>query len=362
MKIAFITRSTLLNVPGGDTEQVLQTARFLKKLGVEVELFRASAKVDYSRYDLVHVFNITRPADILYHISRSKKPVVVSTILIDYAEYDLKHRKGVTGMILRWLPADTNEYIKTIGRWLLQKDSLRSKSYLWKGQNRSICEVIHKASWLLPNSAAEYAQLEARYGIRKNYSVIPNGIDHLLYTAAPGMEKDNRIVLCAARIEGRKNQLNLIRSLNDTRFTLLLTGLPAPNQQKYYEACRKTAASNIIFCGRVPLATLLSYYQKAKVHVLPSWHETCGLSSMEAAAMGCNIVITDKGFTREYFGDDAFYCDPESPASIYHAVLHASESEVNQALQQKILHHYTWQQAASQTLEVYQNILSACKN
>ena len=37
MKIAFITRSTLYSVPGGDTEQIVQTARFLKEMGVGSE-------------------------------------------------------------------------------------------------------------------------------------------------------------------------------------------------------------------------------------------------------------------------------------------------------------------------------------
>ena len=362
MKIAFITRSTLNKVPGGDTEQVLQTARSLQAMGIEVDLYLTTEKIHYANYDLLHVFNLTRPADILYHVSRSNRPVVVSTILVDYTEYDMKYRKGFEGMLLRMFPAGANEYIKTIARWLLQKDSLQSKSYLWKGHGKSIREILHKSSWLLPNSEAEYKQVEATFGIRKNYSVVPNGIDDRLYIPSNPQIKDTNLVISAARIEGRKNQLNLIKALNNTRFTLLLTGLPAPNQRKYYEECKSIASGNIIFCGRVPIETLLEYYQKAKVHVLPSWHETCGLSSLEAAAMGCNIVITDKGFTREYFGDDGFYCDPESPASIYTAVETAATTDTRSTLQQKIFQQYTWKQAALHTLQAYQNILSACKN
>ena len=362
MKIAFITRSTLYTVPGGDTEQVLQTARFLRLLGVEVDLRLTTENIDYSKYDLLHVFNITRPADLLYHIRKSKKPIVVSTILVDYTEYDKKHRKGLPGFVLNLFPKNSNEYIKTIGRWLLNKDSLQTKSYIWKGQQSSIREILRKTSWLLPNSKAEYFEVERLYGIKKNYTVVPNGIDDSLYSPLPGTTKDQRLVLSAARIEGRKNQLNLIRALIDTNYTLLLTGLPAPNQAKYYSECKKIASSNIIFCGRVPIETLISYYRKAKVHVLPSWHETCGLSSLEAAAMGCNIVVTDRGFTREYFGNDAFYCEPEDPASIFDAVQRATAIESSQTLQQKILSQYTWQQAAQKTLLAYQNALSACRS
>ncbi len=362
MKIAFITRSTLYTVPGGDTEQIVQTARFLQESGVEVEIFLTTERIDYSRFDLLHVFNITRPADILCHISRSKKPIVVSTILVDYSEYDMRHRPGLPGLILKLFPAGANEYLKTIARWALKKDSMQSKSYLWKGHEKSIKEILHKASLLLPNSEAEYEKIEGLYGMKKNYAVIPNGIDSGVFRSSPELKKDNKLILCAARIEGRKNQLNLIRALNDTSYTLLLTGLPAPNQIKYYEDCKKIASHNIIFCGRVPLETLIGYYQKAKVHVLPSWHETCGLSSLEAAAMGCNIVITEKGFTREYFGDDAFYCDPGNIKSILGAVDRAAQSECRKELQQRILQSYTWQQAAARTLVAYQNILSICKN
>jgi glycosyltransferase involved in cell wall biosynthesis len=367
MKIAFITRSTLYTVPGGDTEQIVQTARFLKESGVEIELFLTTEKIDYSEYDLLHVFNITRPADILYHISKTNKPIIVSTILVDYTEYDMQHRAGLPGLILRLFPAGANEYIKTIARWILKKDSLQSKSYLWKGQEKSIKEILQKAYLLLPNSEAEYEKLEGLYGIKKNYTVIPNGIDISLFYSSTEpdsyrVKKDDKLILCAGRIEGRKNQLNLIKALNNTSYTVLLTGLPAPNQKKYYEECKKIAAPNIIFCGRVSTDELIGYYKKAKVHVLPSWHETCGLSSLEAAAMGCNIVITEKGFTREYFGDDAFYCDPGNTESIFKAVEKAAQTDCRKELQEKIIQHYTWQQAAARTLVAYKNILSICKN
>jgi len=104
----------------------------------------------------------------------------------------------------------------------------------------------------------------------------------------------------------------------------------------------------------MPQRELAGYYRKAKVHILPSWFETTGLSSIEAAAMGCNIVITDKGDTREYFGDDAFYCDPANPASILETVEKASAAGINENLQKKILEKYTWQQAALQTSKAYQ--------
>jgi glycosyltransferase involved in cell wall biosynthesis len=65
-------------------------------------------------------------------------------------------------------------------------------------------------------------------------------------------------------------------------------------------------------------------------------------------------VITDKGDTKEYFEDYAYYCDPAEPESILNAIKVASSSSVNDALRQKILAKYTWKHSALQTLKAYQ--------
>jgi len=72
--------------------------------------------------------------------------------------------------------------------------------------------------------------------------------------------------------------------------------------------------------------------------------------------MGCNIVITDKGDTKEYFENYAFYCDPASPESIYEAVKKASVGKYNEEFRNKILTKYTWQQAANKTLAAYREV------
>lgn len=351
-----IVRSTIYAVRGGDTVQVLQTAAQLVRNNIKVDIKLTSDKIEYEQYDLLHFFNISRPADILYHIQRSKKPFVLSTIFIDYSEFDKFHRKGLTGLLFRFLSSDGIEYLKTISRWLLGKDKLMSKEYIWKGQRNSVISILKRAVILLPNSHSEYERLLNRYHCSKDYLVVPNGIDPALFVYNEAIEKDNKLVLCVARIEGIKNQLNLIRALTNSNFKLLIIGAASQNQASYYKSCRELAGSNIQFLEHLSQDELVSYYQKARVHVLPSWFETTGLSSLEAAAMGCNIVITDRGDTIEYFGTDAIYCDPLLPESIYIAVEKAAALPPNKSLQEKILTHYTWQQATIQTMEAYKRI------
>jgi glycosyltransferase involved in cell wall biosynthesis len=74
--------------------------------------------------------------------------------------------------------------------------------------------------------------------------------------------------------------------------------------------------------------------------------------------MGCNIVITEKGFTRDYFENDAFYCQPDDSASIYNAVKMAAESKSNKTLQEKVLKNFTWKNAAAATLEAYKKAIN----
>lgn len=360
MNVLFLTRATLYSVYGGDTVQIESTAKYLRRMGIAVDIRLANEQIDYNRYDLVHFFNITRPADFLPHICRSKRPYLVSTIFVDYSDYEATHRKGIIRAIGRVLGADGLEYVKAIARWMKNGEALNSVSYLLRGHKRSVAAVADRAAALLPNSESEYRRFMAKYPTSVRYYIVGNAIDPELFTfteeQASG-EREARQLICVSRIEGRKNQLNLIRAVNGTDFQLTLIGKPAPNHMAYYKECRRIAGDNIRFVDFVPQQELAHWYLKAKVHILPSWNETCGLSTMEAAYAGCNIVITDKGDTVDYFGDHAWYCDPADPLSIREAITAAAAAPVKAALRERIRAQYTWSETARQTLAAYHQVL-----
>lgn len=358
IRAAIIVRSTLFTVRGGDTIQVVNTAHHLRELGIEAEIITCGEELDDDQYDILHFFNLIRPADILRYAMRTRLPYVVSPVWIDYAEYDQVYRAGTSGAILKAMPRHTVEYAKTIGRWLAGRDRLHSKQFLWKGQRGSIEAILRGASMLLPNSHSEFNRLSAAFLHNVPYLKVNNGADDKLFSDEGKEARDPDMVVCAARIEGIKNQLNLVRALNGTKFKLYLIGSPTPNQPGYYRACRKLAGKNVFFTGPLSQRELSCYYQRAAVHALPSWFETTGLSSLEAAAMGCRPVISRKGDTEEYFGDAAWYCDPGNPDSIRDAVERAAASPCNEDFRQRIKEEFNWRKAAGQTSDAYRKVLS----
>ena len=361
LKVLFISRASLFTVTGGDTIQVTRTAEALQKAGVDINIKLCNEKdIHYSSYDLIHFFNIRHPADMLFHIQQSKLPYVISTIFVDYTKPAKRKITGIKDGVLNLFNINAQEYIKTVSKSLLNGEKIISKKYIWKGHKKSVSWILQNAALLLPNSENEYKRLLHSFGVEKKYHVVPNGVDtkRFNYSNKDSGSKDNSMVLCVARIELIKNQLNLIKALNGSPFQLYLIGNAAPNHSGYYKQCRKIAGPNIHFIDEVPQEQLVEYYRKAKVHVLPSWFETTGLASLEALNCGCNIVVTKYGDTTDYFDPQhCFFCDPATPASIRNAVEAAATRDINTNYIDSIARQYNWQNAAEKTIAAYQAVI-----
>jgi len=363
------SRVTLFSVPGGDTIQMLKTKQYLERLGVECDI-SLELEPDLSRYDLVHLFNLMRPQEVFLQARNAKrqgKPVVLSPIYGPYTEYERYGRPLPYRILARLLPPSQLEYLKVLGRAVKGREyHAGTRAVLFKGYLPLVRETLQLSDFLLPNSYSEMSRLQSDFGrlADKPFLVVPNAADVHLFdpSRVEGTGKYDYLkdcVLCVARIEGRKNQLNLVKAVRGAPYSLALVGEPAPNHRLYAELVRRSAPPNCHMLGRVPHEELPELYHVAKVHVLPSWMETPGLSSLEAGLMGCNLVITDKGDAREYFGGHAYYCEPGSVESIREAIDRAWHDPLNPALRQHILEEFTWEKAAERTKEAYVAVLAA---
>ena len=198
--------------------------------------------------------------------------------------------------------------------------------------------------------------------LQTRYTVVPNGVVRELFDPLPAPNADfvkeyglENFVVQVARVQSAKNQLGLLGALSDTSFPIVIIGQPSPYEKEYVACCYEQARrrGNVYFVSPKTPQELAGIYVLAAVHVLPSWRETPGLASLEAAAAGCRIVSTSNGSAREYFGDDAWYCDPRDPDSIRKAVLTALESPPSEKLRRRVLERFTWELAAKSTLDAY---------
>jgi glycosyltransferase involved in cell wall biosynthesis len=363
VNVLFQSRISLFSVPGGDTVQITGTAEALRRLGCTVHI-STELTPNLKPFDVVHLFNLTRPQELLLQMRNAKKQgkkTVLSTIYVDYSEYERQARIGLGRIAARLLPYSALEYSKTIARAVVNGEMHRGVAwYLSAGHRAAQREIIRSTDLFLPNSEHEMQRVIADFPVAagKPYRVIPNAVDEMLFgNPSSGNEGNRDGILCVARIEGLKNQLNLVEAVRGLPWKLLLIGTPAPNHIRYFTKIKKSAGTNVHLVGEVAHDQLPAYYAAAKVHVLASWMETTGLSSLEAGAMGCRLVITDKGDTREYFGDHAFYCDPSSVQSIRDAIVTAYHAPVEPELRDRILKNFIWRRAAEKTLEGYRMIL-----
>jgi len=365
MKVLFQSRSNLYSAPGGDTTQIEKTKEYLEKLGVQVDI-SIELEPNIADYDLIHLFNLMDPQELyvqIAHAKRHNKKVALSTIYGLYTEFERKARGGVAQKAANILSPYAINYIKTFLRHL--KDGRMNKGVyymLFNGYYRMAKKVTDHVDVFLPNSYSEMKRVEKEYKLQNyKYVVVPNAVDVNLFDA----EKDDidnvenelikykDCVLCVARIEGRKSTLNLIRAVGN-RYPLVLIGNETKNDLAFIRKIHEEAGPNVYFLGPIRHDELPKYYKMAKVHALVSWMETPGLSSLEAAAMGINIVITEKGDTRDYFEDYAFYCQPDNVDSIRTAIDKAYNAPFDPRLKQKIQDEYTWELTAKKTFEGYE--------
>jgi glycosyltransferase involved in cell wall biosynthesis len=358
MKVALVNRSSMNRVRGGDTTQIMNTARELKKLGVTPHIYLASEKINYDQYDLLHFFNIIRPADHLYHSRRCRKPYVVSTIYLDYETFDTYGRTGWQKLLFSSMGKYRAEYLKTIYRALKGQDKLVSWEYLL-GHRRAKRILLENAAILLPNSQSEYYRVRKLLSKDIPFVSVPNGIDESMFRDIPPDVVREQKVMCAAQVYGRKNQLELIRICNELDYPLDIIGKAPPNHMDYMEQCRAEAGPGVRFLDFIPQQELFRNYASAKVHALPSWFETTGLSSLEAGALGCNLVVGSGGDTADYFKGYAQFCDAADRESIKKAVEAAMNQPTGDALREKILSEYTWKNAAVATLKGYELALQS---
>jgi len=370
MKILMQNRASTFSIPGGDTVQMVKTKEYLEKLGVSVDI-NLDLEPDVSKYDVVHLFNILRVQETYIQIlnaRRYKKPVVVSNIYWNNSEYEHNAFKGLRKLINDYAGTEFLERIKGVNRIIRDKEfNKASVAVIMKGRKNLQKVVIKNTDMFLPNAYGEILQMERDFNIKiDKYIVAPNSIDTNVFKLDNKRnneyEKYRDCVLCVARIDPRKCMVNLIEAVNQLNLPLVIVGKASATHNWYYKEVLKHKTDNITIISGLPHEELNKLYNVAKVHALVSWYETPGLTNLEAGVCGCNLVMTDKGTTKEYFKEYVSYCDPDNIDSIKGAILKEYNKPKSDLIRKHILSNFTWEITADRTLEAYTKVLSSYKH
>ncbi len=340
---------------GGDVVQATQTAASLRALGHQVEI-ASSAQPDPRGFDIAHVFGVFDP-DIARSQLRACKsagvPIALSPIWWDLTEYFARSRAIEKALTLRERAIEPRlQHIarRSVHDLLSRRD--RANAIARKAQQR---ELMLLPDVLLPNSITEAHRYVSELDLQHaRMQVVPNAVESEVFALEPPRGPRSGL-LFAGRVESKKNQALLLYALRDCGLEITLAGECYDPQ--YRKLCERWG-KGVRFTGALKRSQVLSLMERALVHVLPGWAETPGISNLEAGKAGCAIVSGNRAAEFEYFGSDAWYCDPGSADSIRCAVLGALEQAQSRpygTLRERIK-NLTWESAASATLEGYAQI------
>lgn len=284
MRIKVLTRYPWSLGYGGAEIQAQKYVEYVKKSGYDISFID-----DYSKnkdYDILHIVGMDYETYQIINLALSKDiKVILSPVF-----YINNNKAFVASKLL---------------------SILRTKhvSYNLYRLALDLAQVVS------PNSNAEAQQLYEIFGINKTKcKIIYNGIDRInninnikpdLFVNKFNVSYDEYI-LCVSMIDKRKNILNLIDGYLESGVNnkLILIGGNRCDDLSYVRTVMDRIERNkkkILYIPFIEDRNLIySAYSGARVHVMPSFYETPGLSNLEAASFGCNIVVGDCEPIREY--------------------------------------------------------------
>ena len=358
LKILMKNRPNVFTNAGGDTIVMERTAQGLRELGCSVDIDIEDQKSPQD-YDLVHLFNFATPQlteEFARSAAQANVPFVVTTMYEDLPAF--YNQMAVASEVL----VDYLNHGQPAKQWNELSSRLHQVTPSPRFENSY---TAAHAARLIATGDSEKTTLLRDYP-QARVSTYRCGCDIVQFEDNGEHFKSqfgiNNFVLCVGRLETRKNQLMLLKALEESNLTVVLATGGFTYQPDYERACRAfRRAGKTIFLDKLDRRLLVSAYRAARIHALPSWYELPGLVSMEAARASRNIVVCDNGTTRDYFGDKAFYCKPDDPTSIYQAVLGAYYCPPIPGISETVA-DCTWQAAAARYLEIYIEILQSSKS
>jgi glycosyltransferase involved in cell wall biosynthesis len=174
-----------------------------------------------------------------------------------------------------------------------------------------------------------------------------------------------RFILFVGTLEPRKNVRRLIEAyaqMRDLDVRLVIVGGKGWLYEDVFASVERLGLSNeVLFAGYVPAEELPLWYNAADLFVFPSLHEGFGLPILEAMACGTPVVSSNAASLPEVIGEAGLMVDPKDVEGLAAAMRQVStDQNLREQLRERSLQQacrFSWEKAARQTIEVYQQAL-----
>lgn len=292
MKIALILSHAAFSPSNGVISQGLTWKNGLESLGHKVELINMWDKNDWNSFDRILFFGFNVYAcEFINVVSKVNSNIIVAPILD---------------------PNYSITALKIYTHWGSHKLRLTNPFYSFRG-------VKDKVKTVLVRSEFEKKYMVEGFGfpvekckiVRLSCGIIPPD-------ALP--QKEPFCLHISLLCDKRKNVKRLIDAAKKYQFRLILAGKLRNKEEQQHLSTWIGNADNIEYRGFISEEEKIDLYSRAKVFALPSTNEGVGIVALEAAAMGCDIVITKLGGPHEYYEDKAKIVDPYNVDEIGQAI------------------------------------------
>lgn len=325
------------NPAGGIQMRIRKYVKNIQKF-CEVKLFN-KWEDKYEDYDILHIFRMS--VDRYESIIAAKNfgvKIVISTIIED----------------------KFNPFINIISRLLYHFPVYTGYKFIRDGLNSA--DVLLAQTKKEKNNIIKYYKVSP-----EKIFVIPNGcdIEDKTYNNMDFVKKYNiqtPYCLCVGRFDENKNQLNLIKALNETEIPLYFIGGKDVSCPDYYTKCKNIANSNIHFVGwldnKDPL--LKSAYYNAQVTVMPSYKETFGNAFIEGGCAGTNLAISSTlPVVYDYNLQDLTYMfNPNDIFDIKEKVCNAYYAEKDLRIKSIFQNMFAWDNIVEEHYRIYNKVMS----
>jgi len=285
MRVLFYHLTPFALAHGGLEIQILQSRSALAKLGVEVEFLRW--------------MDAGQTGDILHFFGR------IPTELLQAAQ--AKGMKVVQAELL------TEQGARPRVRLALEKMARRVMSRVLPGVMTGgfNWDSYRLADACLAGTEWEAYLMTELYGAPPGRThVVPNGVEEVFLNSQA--VKRGPWLVCTATITERKRVLELAEAAVRARTPLWIIGKPYhesdPYSQRFCEFA-KAHKETIRYEGPIQdRGRLAQVYREARGFVLLSAMETLSLSSFEAAACECPLLLSRLPWATTVFRENACYC------------------------------------------------------